>query len=295
MCEFSPSKISLFLFLTLVPEQIHLLPSNPSKKNFLTQAEQTMNKLVPILLFSLLVSFLALWYQTKKTTKAPLSQENVLIVGTNSEYAPFSYMENNQIVGFDIDLINEIAKVTGKTLVLQDMPFDALIPALQTGQLQIIASGITPTEKRALQVNFTKPYLKGDQLLIVSQAEAPLKTVEELTDKKVAVNEGFTADYYMSAIKGPQLVRFASPIESFMALASGRIDALVAAENSVKPFLDHYGANKFSVAQIPDTTDEYALAISKKYPELVDQIQQAIDQLEANGTLDALKQKWKLN
>lgn len=254
-----------------------------------------MNKLVPILLFSLLVSFLALWYQTNKTKKVPVSQENVLIVGTNSEYAPFSYMENNQIVGFDIDLINEIAKAMGRTVEIQDMPFDALIPALQTGSLQLIASGITPTQKRALQVNFTKPYLKGDQLLIVSSAEAPLKTVAELTNKKVAVNEGFTADYYMSAIKGPQLVRFASPIESFMALASGRIDALVAAENSVKPFLTHYGASKFSVAQIPDTTDEYALAISKKYPELVTQIQSAIDQLEANGTLESLKQKWHLN
>ena len=221
-------------------------------------------------------------------------KENVLIIGTNSEYAPFSYMEDNQIVGFDIDLITEISKVMGKTLEIKDMPFDALIPALQTGQIQLIAAGITPTEQRALQVNFTKPYLKGDQLLIISLANQPFKSVSDLTNKKVAVNEGFTADYYMSAIKGPQLVRFASPIESFMALTSGRIDALVAAENSVKPFLTHYGTDKFSVARIPDTTDEYALAISKKYPELVTQIQNAIDQLEANGTLENLKQKWNL-
>lgn len=219
----------------------------------------------------------------------------MLLVGTNSEYAPFSFMENNQIVGFDIDLVTEIAKVMGKTLELQDMPFDALIPAMQTGQLQIIATGITPTEKRAQQVNFTKPYLKGDQLLIVSLAAQPFKSVSDLTNKKVAVNEGFTADYYMSTITGPLLVRFSSPIESFMALTSGRIDALVAAENNVKPFLNHYGADKFSVAVIPDTTDEYALAISKKYPELAGQVQDAIDTLQANGTLDTLKQKWKLN
>lgn len=253
-----------------------------------------MNKLITVILFSLFASFFALWYRTHKTT-APTVNENLLLVGTNSEYAPFSFMENNQIVGFDIDLISEIAKVMGKTVEIQDMPFDALIPALQSGQLQIIASGITPTQKRAQQVNFTKPYLKGDQLLIVSLVAQPFTSVTDLHDKKIAVNEGFTADYYMSAIKGPQLIRFASPIESFMALTSGRVDALVAAENSVKPFLNHYGTEKFSVAQIPDTTDEYALALSKKYPELVAQIQSAIDQLEANGTLDALKQKWKLN
>lgn len=253
-----------------------------------------MNKLINLILFSLCASFILLWYRTHKVETATISKENVLLVGTNSEYAPFSFMENNTIVGFDIDLITEIAKIMGKTVEIQDMPFDALIPALQTGQLQIIASGITPTQKRAQQVNFTKPYLKGDQLLIVSSAEAPLKTIDALTDKKVAVNEGFTADYYMSAIKGPQLVRFASPIESFMALSSGRIDALVAAENNVKPFLDHYGADKFSIAQVPETTDEYALAISKKHPELAAQVQFAIDQLEVNGTLDALKEKWKL-
>lgn len=252
-----------------------------------------MNKLIAIILFSLFASFFLLWHQIHKNDISP--SKDTLLVGTNSEYAPFSFMENNQIVGFDIDLIQEIAKVLGKPVEIQDMPFDALIPALQTGQLQIIASGITPTEKRARQVNFTKPYLKGDQLLIVSSAQAPLTTIDELTNKKVAVNEGFTADYYMSAIKGPQLVRFASPIESFMALMSGRIDALVAAENSIKPFLDHYGAQNFSVASIPDTTDEYALALSKKYPELVAQIQSAIDTLQENGTLDALKQKWHLN
>lgn len=254
-----------------------------------------MNKLINLILFSLCASFFVLWYRTHKTEKPTLSKDNIILVGTNSEYAPFSFMENNQIVGFDIDLITEIAKVMGKTVEIQDMPFDALIPALQTGQLQIIASGITPTQKRAQQVNFTKPYLKGDQLLIVSLAAQPFKSVSDLTNKKVAVNEGFTADYYMSTIKGPQLVRFASPIESFMALASDRIDALVAAENNVKPFLDHYGAHKFSVVSIPDTTDEYALAISKKYPELVEQIQNAIDQLEANGTLESIKQKWHLN
>lgn len=254
-----------------------------------------MNKLIAIILFSLFASFFVLWYQTHKTQIIPISKENILLVGTNSEYAPFSFMENNQIVGFDIDLITEIAKVMGKTLELQDMPFDALIPALQTGQLHIIASGITPTEKRAQQVSFTRPYLKGDQLLIVSPANSPLKTIDELTNKNVAVNEGFTADYYMSAITGPKLVRFSTPIESFMALTSGRIDALVAAENNVKPFLNHYGAEKFSVTVIPDTTDEYALAISKKYPELVAQIQSAIDQLEADGTLEMLKNKWHLS
>ncbi len=252
-----------------------------------------MNKTVPILLASLLASIIAVWYLANRSSSAPHKiPENVLIVGTNTEYAPFSFIEDNSPTGFDIDLIHEIAKRMNKTIELKDMPFDALIPALQIGSVQVIASGITPTAERAQRVLFTKPYLVGDPLLIVSLAENPLTSIEQLTNKQVAVNEGFTADYYMSKIKGPELIRFASAMESFMALDSNRVDALVAAQNNVKPFLEHYGAKKFKVSVISGTSDEYALAISKKYPELLEPIQNALDEMEKDGTLETLKKKW---
>ena len=176
---------------------------------------------------------------------------------------------NGGVTGFDIDLVNEIAHRLDKAVDWHDMPFDGLIPALQTGSIQLIAAGITPTSERAEHVLFTKPYLMNDPLLIVSLAGQPLTSIEQLTGNQVAVNEGFTADYYMAKIQGPILVRFASPIESFMALDSKRVDALVSAQNNVKPFIQHYGAQKFAVAPIAGTTDQYALAISKKYPKLL--------------------------
>jgi polar amino acid transport system substrate-binding protein len=252
-----------------------------------------MNKITPFLLFSLAASIVAVWYlASKSSTQSRQISEKTLIVGTNSEYAPFSFMENGSVAGFDIDLVNEIAHRLGKTVDWHDMPFDSLIPALQTGSIQVLASGITPTPERAERVIFTKLYLTGDPLLIVSPANKPLTTVEQLTDKQVAVNEGFTADYYLAKIEGPILIRFASPIESFMALDSNRVDALVSAQNNVKPFVEHYGKEKFSIAAIPGTTDQYALAISKKYPELLEPIQKALDDMQADGTIDALKKKW---
>lgn len=255
-----------------------------------------MNKIVPFLVFSLIASIVAVWYLASKSpTSSRHIAENILVVGTNSEYAPFSFMENGTVTGFDIDLVNEIAHRLGKTVDWHDMPFDGLIPAMQTGSIQVIASGITPTPERAERILFTKPYLVGDPLLIVSLASQPLTTIEQLTGKQVAVNEGFTADYYMAKIQGPILVRFASPIESFMALDSKRVDALVSAQNNVKPFIQHYGAQKFSVAPIAGTTDQYALAISKKYPELLEPIQKALDDMQADGTIESLKKKWKLN
>lgn len=252
-----------------------------------------MNKIVPFLVFSLAASTVAVWYlASKSSVQSRQISENTLIVGTNSEYAPFSFMKNGAVAGFDIDLVNEIAHRMGKTVDWHDMPFDSLIPAMQTGSIQVLASGITPTPERAERVIFTKPYLTGDPLLIVSHAANPLTAIEQLTGKQVAVNEGFTADYYMAKIQGPILVRFASPIESFMALDSNRVDALVSAQNNVKPFIQHYGAGKFSIAPIPGTTDQYALAISKKYPELLEPVQKALDDMQADGTIDMLKKKW---
>lgn len=254
-----------------------------------------MNKTVLIIILALIASIFAARYFANRPYNTRKNAENVLLAGTNSEYAPFSYMENNTLSGFDIDLVNEVAARLGKTVQWQDMPFDTLIPALATGSLQLIATGLTPTAQRAQQVDFTQLYLKGDPLLIVSRAEQPLKTIDQLNGKTVAVNEGFTADYYMSKIQGPQLVRFASPLESFMALSSNRVDALVSAQNNVTPLIESYGAQKFSVSPIPDTSDEYALAVSKHYPELLVQIKATLDEMLADGTIDNLKKKWKLD
>ena len=253
-----------------------------------------MNKTVPFLIISLLVSFILVWRLANKSPEKTRQPQNILVVGTNAEYAPFSFRDEQTVTGFDIDLIEEIAKRLNKTIQLQDMPFDSLIPALQLGTIQVIAAGITPNPERAQRILFTKPYLTGDQLLIVSRVDLPLKTIEKLKGKKVAVNEGFTADYYMSKIQGPELIKFATAIESFMTLESGRVDALVAAQNTVKPFLEHYGAEKFSISAIPNTSDEYALAISKKYPELLEPIQKALDAMAADGTIENLKKKWEL-
>lgn len=264
-----------------------------------------MNKLVPTVILALIASIVAAWYFANKTQNTITKSEpsNLLIVGTNAEYPPFSLMHNDAITGFDIDLIKEIAQRTGKKIELHDMPFDALVPALQAGTIQVIAAGISPTPERAQRVLFTKPYLNGDQLVIVSPAHTPIENLDKLIDEKalnVAVNEGFTADYYLSDYfkaepRAPNIIRFATALESFMALNSSRAQAFIAAQNTVKPFIEQYGPDKFNVVPIANTSDEYALAISKKYPELLPIIQNALDEIIQDGTLEQLKKKWKLD
>jgi len=234
-----------------------------------------------------------LWYFSYKSASNS-SDENILVVGTNAEYPPFTYVENDTIIGFDIDLINEVAIRIGKKIIIKDMPFDVLIPEVQRGTISVIAAGLTPTPEKKKEVLFSECYFDGDPLVIISSGAKPLKTIESLTGKDVVVNEGYTADFYMSAIKGPVIKRFPAPAASFLALQSGRADAYVAARSTVKPFFKQYGTDQFSVAEIPGTEEKYALAISPRDGDLVGKINSVINEMQKDGTIEQLKNKWDL-
>jgi len=255
-----------------------------------------MKKIFPIIivLILLLISSLLIWRSVGKHNV--VKDENLLIVGTNAEYAPFSFIENNKIVGFDIDIITEVAHRLGKKIEIKDMPFDALLPKLQFGDIQIIAAGITATPEKAKKVLFTKPHLSGDQLIAITLAtNPPIQNLKDLDGKEVVVNEGYTADLYMSTVSGPIIKRLASPAEGFLALNHGNAYAFVAAKSSVQPYFEKYGTKSFNIFLIDGVHDNYSFAISKQYPELLPAVQQAVDAMEQDGTIAAFKQKWNLS
>ena len=252
-----------------------------------------MNKyLYPTLGAGLILLFAVGLFITYKPKSTSVDTSLVLKVGTNSEYPPFSFKDGDTLKGFDIDLIYEVANRMDATIAMSDMPFDALIPALQLGSIQVVAAGLTRTDERAQRMFFTKPYITGDPLLIISLKTNPLTTLAELTGKMVVVNEGYTADAYMSGIQDPELIRLATPAEAILALQSGRADAFVCAQSAIDAFLKKDAAQQFVAAPIPDTGDTYALAISKYKPELAQQIEGILDSMHADGTIEKLKIKW---
>jgi len=247
-----------------------------------------------VILIMLIASSFYIWRSVKKKGDKAVLPETV-IVGTNAEYPPFTFIKNNQIAGFDIDVAKEAFKRINKKIIIKDMSFKALIPSIQLGQVQVIAAGMTATPDRAKHVLFTKPYVVGDRLLIINLAkDAPFRNVDELSGKKVIVDEGYTADLYMSKIKGPILQRFPSPAQSFLALQSGRAQAYVIAESSARLFFEKYGEENYNHVPIEGTEETYSLTISKKYPQILDKIQEALSSMEKDGTLQKLKVKWKI-
>lgn len=247
-----------------------------------------------IIALLLAASSFLVWYSIRKRSATPKpAPADSIIVGTNAEYRPFTFIKGNQIVGFDIDIASEVCNRLGKQMVLKDMGFTTLIPALQLGTVQLVAAGMTPTPERARSVLFTKPYLEGDDLLILSLAKNPqITSLEQLSGKNVIVNEGYVSDSFMSEQKGPILQRLPNPATGFLALRSGRGDAFVIARSSAQPFFERYGKQDFHITPIKESANQYALAISKKYPELLEKVQKVLDQMTQDGTLDKIKAKW---
>lgn len=223
--------------------------------------------------------------------------DTLLIVGTESNFPPFSSKEGGEIVGFDIDLVKEVARRMGKTIEFLDMSFEALIPQAQVGAVHMIAAGMTPTPNRAEKVFFTKPYIIGDPLLIVTLVKRlDVGSLEALKqNKRVVVNQGYTSDLFMSTVEGPELIRLETPAEAFLALEQNRADAFVTARNTLVPFFKKHDEKEYDITPIQETVEQTAFIVSKKYPELLERVQKTLDEIEADGTMKQLKQKWGIH
>ena len=259
-----------------------------------------MNWRTTSILSLLALTFVASYFYVlrRPTTQFEAQNNNeTLIVGTNAEYPPFSFMENDQIVGFDIDIIKAIATRLNKKITMKNMSFAALVPELQLGSIQVIAAGATPSEEKGKRVLFTSIYFGGDPLVAVQPKErAPISTGEGLKNHIVSVNQGYTADQYLSGLDELQVMRLSSPlvITGIMTLKSSQADVYVASKSALAPYFAKQTEQIYQVTPLEGTEETYALAISKKYPELYQSIEQELTKMLQDGTIETLKKKWGL-
>lgn len=216
--------------------------------------------------------------------------KQVVLVGTNAEFAPFEYLEKNEIVGFDIDLLNAISKETGIEFKIKDMAFDGLLPALQTKKVDLVIAGMTATPEREKAVLFSKPYFTAKQVIITKGEDKSLKTFDDLSGKKVGVMLGFTGDSVVSEIKGAKVERFNAAYAAIMALNQGKIDAVVLDSEPAKKYIAN--SKELMIADVPAEEEEYAIAVRKTDKELIEKINVAIDKIRANGEYDKILKKY---
>ena len=219
---------------------------------------------------------------------------NSIVVGTNAEYPPYSYVDHGSVVGFDIDLTKEICQRLHKEIVLYDMPFDALIPALILNKIDLIAGGLTKTDERSKNALFTTPYILDNPLVIVSRKTENFENIEDLTGKQVVVNEGYLADLYASDLQGIELVRLSAPADAFIALSQDKVDAFITAKSTTVNFLKEYPNSEYYISSSIGISDEASLAFSKKNGKLLDEVERVLSEMREDGSLSQLKSKWGL-
>lgn len=217
--------------------------------------------------------------------------DGVLTMATNAYFPPYEYYEGNSIVGIDAEIADAIAKKLGLTLKIEDMEFDSIITAVSTGKADMGLAGMTVTEERKQNVNFSDTYATGIQVVIVPEGSDIQKVDDLYNDKKIGVQLSTTGDIYCSDDFGADHVeQYNKGNDAVMALLSGKIDAVVIDNEPAKSYV---AANEGLVILDTDyVTEEYAAALNKENTALLDAINGALRELKADGTLDAIIAKY---
>lgn len=252
-------------------------------------------KITKLKLVILGLMILGIFFGATAFKSKPISKHNdhILRVGTNAEFAPFSFIENGEIQGFDIDMIKAVAKKLNYEIQIIDLPWDALIPELKSRSVDIIAAGMTMTQERAQVVDFTTPYLDGEPLVACFlKGKQDITTVDDIFKHSIVVNDGYTADMYVTKNGQREPIRIQSPIDAMMALTSGRAQVYVLARNVVQPLIDNLKEDYIDSVVIEGTSENCAMMVTKGQSEFLSSINQALEELKEEGVVDALRLKW---
>lgn len=231
--------------------------------------------------------------KTAETTGSEASSDaagGTLVMATNAEFPPYEYYEGENVVGIDADIAAAVADKLGMELKIEDMAFDSIIPAVQSGKADIGAAGMTVTEDRATQVDFSDSYYTGVQVIIVTD-DSDITEPDDLKGKKIGVQQGTTGDIYSTDDFGDDNVeRFNKGMEAVQALQQGKIDAVIIDNQPAKTFVEENEGLK--ILETSYVEEDYALAIKKGNDDLVKKVNDAIKELKEDGTFDKIVAKY---
>lgn len=215
--------------------------------------------------------------------------DNKLVMATNAEFPPYEYREGDDIVGIDADMAAAVAEELGMELEIEDMAFDSIIPAIQSGKADIGVAGMTVDPDRLENVNFSDTYAQASQVIIV-KADSEIAGPDDLEGKTIGVQLGTTGDIYASDIKDSTVEQYNKGFEAVQALTQGKIDAVVIDGEPAKEFVKE--AEGLKILDEPLTEEEYAIAIAKDNEELLEKVNKALASLKESGKLDEIVGKY---
>ena len=212
-----------------------------------------------------------------------------LVMAPNAEVPPYEYYEDGDIVGIDVEIAKAIAAKLGMELQIEDMAFDAIIPAVTSGKADFGAAGMTVTEERQRSVEFTDTYANSNQVAIVKE-DSDITGSDALAGKIIGVQLGTTGDALATEIKDATVERYNKGLEAVQSLTQGKIDAVVIDQATAEAFVKKTEGIKILEEKMSE--EEYAIAIKKGNMELVEKMNEAIKELKEEGKIDEIVAKY---
>lgn len=210
--------------------------------------------------------------------------EDTIIMVTEAGFPPYEYYENGEIVGVDIDIAKEIADSLGKKLVIKDVDFDSIINELNSGKADFALAGMSILPERLKEVDFSVEYSISKQV-VVTLKDNKISSVEDLKNKKIAVQLGSVADIYASSnIEGATVIQQKKFLSAAQDVKSKKADCLIM---DALPASELVKNNKdLAISDIELFTDKYAAAVAKNNTELLNEINSVLERLMREGKIE---------
>lgn len=229
----------------------------------------------------------------EKTTWELIQERGVLVAGLDDTFAPMGFREEgtNELVGFDIDMGEELAKRLGVKIQWQPTEWKGVLGSLNSKKFDVVISGMSITEERLKEIDFSIPYLNTGIGMVVKKGNTSIKTAEDLKDKRVATQTGSSGYKATQKLGLTNVVLYDQYPQAFQDLSLGRVDVIVVDLTTAA----HYVTLKPGEYDILDerlVDDIYGIGIRKEDKDLKEAIDNALREMKKDGTLAAISKKW---
>ncbi len=229
--------------------------------------------------------------QEQPTPIPPTTAPKNIVVGIDATFAPMEYKDDNgDYVGFDVDLVKNIADELGANVQFENIAWDNIFDDLEAGKIDMIASSVSITDERTERFIFSQPYINAGQVVVTASGSAITKP-EDMSAKKVGVQRGTTNESEAAKYTTDDLIiRYDDFQLAAQDLVDGKVDAILSDLPGAKGIISEHPELKIS--SDPFTNDFYGVTFKKDNTELRDAVDKALDSLRQKGVLNSLKEQW---
>ncbi len=235
--------------------------------------------------------------QQSSSSSSSAANDKPIVVGLDDSYPPMGFKDdNNEIVGFDVDLAKEAAKRLNRPVEFKAIDWSSKEAELKSGRVDVLWNGLDITEERKQNMLFSDPYMKNRQVVFVP-VNADVTSLDQLKGKVIGTQSGSTAEAFLDdnadyAAQFGEIKKYGDYIDSFMDLENGRIDAVVTDELVGTYYMQkHPNVFKETEIVIGEPTD-FGIAFAKDNQALRDEVQKVMNQMKEDGTIAKISQKW---